>query len=82
MEPQPEPEPRFQQQAYPYASSYASNSFVQPQPEQQAQPYQPYQPQLVGMLTKRGASFPWSWKRRAFHYDAARFEFELASPNP
>jgi len=34
------------------------------------------------MLTKRGASFPWSWKRRAFHYDAARFEFELASPNP
>ena len=49
----------------------------QPQP-----PCQPSQPQLVGMLTKRGASFPWSWKRRAFHYDAARFEFELASPNP
>ena len=22
------------------------------------------------MLTKRGASFPWSWRRRGFHYDA------------
>ena len=22
------------------------------------------------MLTKRGASFPWSWRRRGFHYDS------------
>jgi hypothetical protein len=42
---------------------------ARPQP-----PYQPSQPQLLGMLTKRGASLPWSWKRRAFHYDAARLE--------
>ena len=40
---------------------------------------------VVGMLTKRGASFPWSWRRRGFHYDAPSrvlYYYEGAPPAP